>query len=305
LTEETEADLSHEEGEGHGVWQQALREMSEEIHALTLESFRAELRLLNDADLPALQDPSLPLAERLEQVALVRERRVRLQQQIAELETAAAQQAAAAAPEVRLQAATDRSSLMTAWQVGLLPTLLLLALITAVGLAGILLPRQQAMEFWGVPARANLLQDGSFEEGTWQPEAGDCCNGTPGGANLSIGQATDATDGQFSLRLSSENHCACVSNRVQNFEPGVAYLVSLDYKAVEGKDPRYAIVQDGTPIIEPAAQLKGKKGWQHFQRIFAPSPSATGLTIFLYADSDGTKTTVLYDNVRIFPLQTE
>ena len=150
----------------------------------------------------------------------------------------------------------------------------------------------------GVFEDRNLIKNPSFENQTLWGVVGDVTPHMPGEANFSAIQSTDATDGNYSLRLSTNNHTPAEFAEVENFYVGSTYRLSFDYKYVSGAAPRFAVFQPGYGLANPALELNKSKTWQHFETTFHPDVNSTGLVLFLYADPiPGGETVVLYDNV--------
>jgi tetratricopeptide (TPR) repeat protein len=150
--------------------------VSQELVADTSEAklglLAAELDVLNDEEQRALQDPDVPLHERIELVDFVRGRRAQVERQIVEVEAALAKRVAetdlalaelegrgiVASLREELKRQEDQISKYTNQQeelaqraarrpligvgAGVVPALLALVLVAAVGVAGVLLPRQ-------------------------------------------------------------------------------------------------------------------------------------------------------------------
>lgn len=158
-------ELVRNQAEVDRVQRLALQGVADQVSATGVESLRAELALLDEAELPTLQQSDLPLRERLEQVDWVRGRRAQiegalaaraaaLEEQIAggdlllarlagqrawlDLQNEIEQQKEAVS---ELQAHVQRPE-RRLWRLAL--ALLAVLLILAVGVAGILLPRRTA-----------------------------------------------------------------------------------------------------------------------------------------------------------------
>ncbi|MFC2036384.1 tetratricopeptide repeat protein [Chloroflexota bacterium] len=159
-----QAELAREHGDHCRAAQRALREVGDEMAACNLQWLQAQQDLLNQEVLLALQDPDLPLRERLELINLVGDRPAQVVGQMAELEAAVAKRVAEADQALaeldgrgsvaELQAEVARQSEVmakleaqgrrSAWRSwGLVSALLLVAVV---GVAGILLPRRTGPE---------------------------------------------------------------------------------------------------------------------------------------------------------------
>jgi hypothetical protein len=140
--------------------------------------------------------------------------------------------------------------------------------------------------------------DGSFENYELI-SPGDCCKTKLGQPEI-FGSITNFTSslGNSSLNLTSKNHCACISRKIDNFNAENIYYITASYK---GDNPRI-----GIHLFGPESHLIEKKfgvsnsEWKIFQQVITFSDSTQDTVINLYADSDGTKTvTNYYDNIRV------
>src|SRR3989344_5942237 len=86
----------------------------------------------------------------------------------------------------------------------------------------------------------NLIEDGSFEN--FNKEAWDCCPNNAGNASIFVSKSEDLLDGDYSLNLTSSNHCACTSHPVMQFDNTKKYYLSFYYK---GDNPRFCNWVDG------------------------------------------------------------
>ena len=145
--------------------------------------------------------------------------------------------------------------------------------------------------------KKNLIENPSFENKTLWGSVSDVTPQMAGKADLSAIQSTDATDGNYSLQLSTKSHTAALATKIANFSSST-YTLSFDYKYISGNAPRFAIFQSGSELCDPAMALSKENKWQHFEVTFRLRPNTTDLYLFLYADPvPGDETTVLYDNV--------
>lgn len=163
------AGLVQEQEEERDAALTAVQGMTDHISSARLESIRAELEVLREEEERALQDHGKPVPERMETVDYIRERVSRAEREIVELEEATARRVAEVAQRrVELEGQVVIASLRqavekqkealatlearlasppTGWpgRLSLWPTMVALVLVAAVGLAGILLPRQANM----------------------------------------------------------------------------------------------------------------------------------------------------------------
>ena len=147
----------------------------------------------------------------------------------------------------------------------------------------------------------NLLSNGSFEQGLWGAQVGDCNNYDD---NPIIGMqlnTRDASDGKQSLELNVTRHIACTSTNT-NVHGGSTYLVSFDYQSPNAQAASYYVgfndasstsFSDDVPITDSK--------WHTFSTIVTAPLDASGLNLVLYAkESDGSTNIInRYDNVRV------
>jgi hypothetical protein len=146
----------------------------------------------------------------------------------------------------------------------------------------------------------NLIeQNASFEHPDLWQDRGDASIAEPGPALISYSQSPDAAVGQYSLQIESRGHTGYIQQKVADFDPHVPYKISFYYKNKKGMPPSYAIWQGGAHISSPYAVLKPVKSWTYFEHIFIPQANATGLTVYLYANSKNQHTVNQYDEVRV------
>jgi len=159
------------------------------------------------------------------------------------------------------------------------------------------------------------LNDSSFETSIWQSTAGDCCNGNPEVANVSTTLSNDSSEGNKSLNLTSENHCACVSQVLPNLDKNSIYKINFDYKHISGTNPDFCVWDYGCNICLSEKNLDNSTEWKTYSNyLFSencsksanlflysnqPSIQESG-SLFFYSNSNGKETTTnLYDNVKI------
>ncbi|HSX34938.1 MAG TPA: hypothetical protein VLF62_04810 [Candidatus Saccharimonadales bacterium] len=151
---------------------------------------------------------------------------------------------------------------------------------------------------------SNLIANGSFEKGAWQPKVGDC-NAYDTFPKLSMDiDKQDKSQGQQSLRLTASHHDAC-AHTTANVHEDTDYLLSFSYKATGTKTYGYT-----TSFDNPGATLSrnqseaGKPGWHTVQTVVHVPAGASTLTLYLYAfESNGhAPNSVNYDNVNLTEL---
>jgi hypothetical protein len=141
----------------------------------------------------------------------------------------------------------------------------------------------------------NLIEDPSFEN--FNDTAKDCCNNLPGEANISSKKNIHAIEGEYCLQLSSNNHCACINKPTINFNKESPSLLTFFYK---GDNPRFCIWFEGDKRCSPNKELETTNEWTQQKEILIPTEKTEGISLYFYADSDGTKTvTNYYDDLQI------
>ncbi len=154
-------------------------------------------------------------------------------------------------------------------------------------------------------AYENLVPNGSFEQGLWQQEVGDC-NDYDDKPVLLMEQSSEATDGDKSLNLSAKAHIACTGSADIAIEPGAKYLVSFDYKTDGGRYAGYYAGFDDIYESNKGARLDDSGGqWQSFNSVITAPDDVKSLRLKLYAYPDSTTGqtgTALYDNVQLIKI---
>ncbi|HRZ85590.1 MAG TPA: hypothetical protein P5277_02310 [Candidatus Paceibacterota bacterium] len=150
-------------------------------------------------------------------------------------------------------------------------------------------------EVYHIDKNTNFIEDGSFENFNQTPS--DCCNKNPGNASISALRYEDSFEGIYSLKLTSENHCACLYKDFKNFNNSYKYLISFYYK---GNKPKVCCWVIGINICNPYKELPPSDNWLRFVHLLEFSDKSTGDWIHFYAESDGTKTvTNYYDDLQV------
>ncbi len=157
----------------------------------------------------------------------------------------------------------------------------------------------------------NLLANGSFESGQWQPDVGDCnpYDARPGIAMM-IDNAT-ATDGEQSLELDATRHIACTASSSMEVQGGTQYMVRFDYKAPYAKRISFAVSFDGKTEVKHVFTNSGTQDWRTAHEVITVPKNATHLTLYLYGlppanHSFNTEVaTTHFDAVAVLPLTTE
>jgi arabinofuranan 3-O-arabinosyltransferase len=112
-------------------------------------------------------------------------------------------------------------------------------------------------------------------------------------------QGLDKVNG-LSVRLQATDHAACVSSAVRGFVPGASYVLDLQYRSVIGRRARICLWQAGPDTCAVLPPMEQSTGWLSYQTTVRPPPGTQGLRLYLYADGDGGKQTILeYRDVEI------
>lgn len=150
----------------------------------------------------------------------------------------------------------------------------------------------------------NLINDGSFENGLWEPRPLDAERTAPGPADFQSKVIDTASNGKQSVEISSRNHSAALRRGIDEFDVRRHYLLSFDYKYVTGNQPKYGVWQQNSFISEPSGELEKTPTWKNLTTVFQPRPFTAAADIFLYADpgKHNTLTVADYDNVTVIKL---
>ncbi|MBR9704871.1 hypothetical protein GOV12_05645 [Candidatus Pacearchaeota archaeon] len=140
----------------------------------------------------------------------------------------------------------------------------------------------------------NLITDGNFEN--FNDTANDCCNSASGNASFFSTPSTDSQSDEYSLNLTSYNHCACINKEINDFTNDSQYLISFYYK---GNNPRYCnwVLDDKKCLSE--LDLNKTDTWTINRDIVTYTSDSISSSIFFYADSKGEPTTNLYDSLSV------
>ncbi len=147
----------------------------------------------------------------------------------------------------------------------------------------------------------NIIQNPSFENGTWQEKVGDCNNFDKNPIiGMSLNKETKS-DGVQSLQLESTRHIACTAIGL-NVVADSTYQFSFDYQSpnadhadyyLEFNDKNKTIINEDLPIKN--------KDWNTFSKTFKVPEGSTSVSLYVYADSTDEKTNIInrYDNFKL------
>lgn len=148
---------------------------------------------------------------------------------------------------------------------------------------------------------ANIFTNPSFENKALWGQVWNLTIGKEGeDKSAKAEQTTDATEGKYSLKLTSENGTmASMRQEIKNIDPNSLYLISFDYKHLQGAKPRYAILEDTGTNDSKIENIKTGE-WQHLQILYRPKPNTRFAALEFYSDSWADKPSInLYDNVKV------
>ena len=148
---------------------------------------------------------------------------------------------------------------------------------------------------------ANLVQNGSFENGPWHDKVGDC-HDYDDQPRISMGIADDASTGHASLALSAVKHDACAGTGIGLQGKG-NYLLAFDYKGIKAEFAGYHIRFDdpAATVISKKIKVKNQNVWNHVSDNIAVPDGATSarFTIYAYEPKGGKISEVDYDNISL------
>ncbi len=157
-----------------------------------------------------------------------------------------------------------------------------------------------SLEYINPISSSNLIENGSFEAGTWEEKVGNC-NYYDDNPILSQRIVNNnMSRNQTVLELSARRHTACTTKKI-SIQETQDYLLNLDYNVVNGEDAGINIGFDDPNKININKRLKKDTKWNQNKYLFEAPLDAKNAFITLYgfaADSDGIDTgVVMYDNV--------
>ena len=151
----------------------------------------------------------------------------------------------------------------------------------------------------------NLIPDGSFAQGTWQDQVGDC-NAYDGQGVLGMTVAQEGSEGGKALELNATSHVACTGPGSQSVDGGKKYLLSFDYQSPNGQVAGYYIAFNDSEKHVISEKLPVEKDqWHHFQKSIDAPEGATTFSLVVYSYSIDNKTPVItrYSNFKMSPLE--
>jgi hypothetical protein len=150
----------------------------------------------------------------------------------------------------------------------------------------------------------NRIQNGSFEQGLWQSHVGDCNNYDSDG-DVSMRQATQASDGRASLELAATRHDACTHTNIK-VDPNTQYLLSFDYQSTNAQTANFFL----SYTTDDLRYTKGFRAisdgqWHTLTKLVTMPPGQNEAKLFLYALEQDAHTTTInrYDNALLVKLK--
>jgi hypothetical protein len=138
------------------------------------------------------------------------------------------------------------------------------------------------------PVTTNLLPDGNFDQGLWEPHVGDCDAANPTLAAPEL----DATvlhhrgpGGSNVLKLVAGVDTACESQKFA-LTTGTP-LLSIRTRNLSGTGPRLCLYAVGPNTCIPLPPVPDTSTWNTYVATATPPAGTTGLALFLYADGPG------------------
>lgn len=145
----------------------------------------------------------------------------------------------------------------------------------------------------------NIVSNGSFEQGLWQPKVNDCNNyDIEDNADLGMKQATMASDGSKSLELSARKHDACTFAELK-LDTNSTYLLRYDYQSPNAKTSSFQLAfnNDRASLGKGSHTVINDK-WNTYSKLVSTSQKSGNARLYLYALQQTDQNTVnRYDNV--------
>jgi hypothetical protein len=145
--------------------------------------------------------------------------------------------------------------------------------------------------------KENLFNNGGFEN--FNSEVGDCCNANGGSPLIYASRSKDAYEGDYSLNLTSNNHCACITESVEKINPSFKYLFSFDYKGDKIKICNLVLKDN---ICNPYLTIDKTEKWTIYRNILILTNKSNQMSTVFYAESSGESVTNLYDDLQVHKL---
>jgi hypothetical protein len=148
----------------------------------------------------------------------------------------------------------------------------------------------------------NLLRDGDFTHGLWQP-VGNCAD-VPGTASFAhiraVVEPHAGPRGAPALQLSANEDTAC-EGQTSAWRRGPV-IVSVWTRNVSGTSPSMCLLEQPLDRCKTIPPLSSGRDWAHYQQVVVPDSGATSLSLYLYAVG---KTVEDYGRIGMFVLPTQ
>ncbi|MBC7942992.1 hypothetical protein H7X68_00620 [Candidatus Saccharibacteria bacterium] len=133
----------------------------------------------------------------------------------------------------------------------------------------------------------NIFPNPSLEQGPWQPKVSDCyAYGDDPKINMDMIK-DDKSNGVQALQLGAQNHVACTGPNDIPVQPEQNYLLSFDYKSLNGRFAAYHISFDDEANTSYFKRLDNTEGdWSAVTKNITAPPGARNLKILVYAYPD-------------------
>lgn len=152
----------------------------------------------------------------------------------------------------------------------------------------------------------NLIDNHSFENGTWAEKVGDC-NNYDDNRILAMSLSNNVkSDGEQSLQLEATRHTACTNQRFK-VEPG-EYVLSFDYQSNNAdKAGFYLSLNDENKTVFKNTLAIDNNEWQAYDQLITVPEGASLARLHIYAyESDKSENNIVrYDNFSFAKLNLE
>ena len=164
------------------------------------------------------------------------------------------------------------------------------------------LPSQQPLHFSFTDDTLdyrNTINNGSFEQGPWQPQVTDCNNRDANG-KIVASISSEHTDGSHALQLEATRHIACEYSTAV-VRQGTDYLLSFDYQGDGNGQAGYYTEFTGAGQGQEDRIDIADKQWHTFATTVHVPDQVSSLRLYLHAyETNGTTNTVVrFDNVKL------
>ena len=150
----------------------------------------------------------------------------------------------------------------------------------------------------------NIIPNGSFESGTWQPKVGDCNNADKSPILAMSLNKKEKSEGTQSLQLEATHHIACTAINIP-VKAGASYLFSFDYQSPNAATASYYLgFNDTAKTVLNASLSITDTSWHTLSQTITVPDGATTLSLFIYArESDGKTNNInRYDNFKLIEI---